>query len=197
MNNQNLTDDQRIFLEKVQAHRKEKVEGLAYSALALSLKADLPVFDLPYYVLQRARQLIEEGFKTVDFSDPEIIAARKAFMKVCLKKLVENIPAPEVKEEVDETDARDNRCEPVVQELVRLLLAEDIIFSDEEYFDLVLANEESVPLSAAIAGYESALDEKMSMIISEHWRRASDNLWGVDKEKVTFSMLDTVLKQKS
>ncbi len=196
MAHKELTKEQKEFLDKVQAHRKEKVEGLAYIALGLALKADLNVFDLPYYVLQRTRQVVEEAFKAVDFKNPKLQKARQNFLKECLAEMRMKVVDPGVKEEKDETDARDNRCEPVVQELVKLILSQDLIFSDEEYFDLILADEESVPLSAAIAGYENALDEKMTMIISEHWSRASRSFWGVEKEDVKFSMLDTVLKNE-
>lgn len=191
----NLTEEQNKFLEKVQAHRKEKVEGLAYSALALALKANLPVFDLPYYVLQRSRQVIEEAFKKVDFKNEEVIKARKEFMKVCLKHVRDNVEAKKPVKVKDETDERDNRCEPIVQELVKLILNDDLVFSDEGYFDYILIDEEKVPLSTAIAGYENALDEKMTMIISTHWGRAIEKLWGVEKESVTFEMLDGILKK--
>lgn len=192
---QQFTEEQKKFIEKAQAHRKERVEGLAYSALALALKSNLPVFDLPYYILQRSRQVIEEAFKLVDFNNPKLIKARKAFMKECLASMREKVAVKEPVEVKDETDERDNRCEPIAQELVKMLLSDDLVFSDTEYFDLILADEEKVPLSASIAGYENALDEKMTMIISEHWKRAGDNLWGVEKEKVTFQMLDDVLKR--
>jgi hypothetical protein len=190
-----LTDEQKKQLQEIQAHRKEKVEGLAYKALALSLRDNLPVMDLPYYVLQRTRLIIEEAFKTVDFKNPELQKARFDFLKVCLKEMKKNVVVAPVKEVKDETDARDNRCEPVCQELVKMILDEDLVFSDENYFNLILEDEEKVPLSAAIAGYEGALDEKMTMIISEHFSRAQKELWGVEKEDITFEMLDTVLKR--
>lgn len=190
-----LTEEQKKMLQAIQDHRKEKVEGLAYNALALSLKANLPVFDLPYYILQRTRLIIEEAFKTVDFKNPKLQKARFDFLKVCLKEMKKNIKVAPVKEVKDETDERDNRCEPICQELTKMILDEDLIFSDENYFNLILEDEEKVPLSAAISGYESALDEKMTMIISQHWSGATKNLWGVEKEDVTFEMLDTVLKR--
>jgi hypothetical protein len=191
-----LTKEQKEFLERAQQHRKEKVETLAYNALALSLKANIPVYDLPYYILQRSRQVIEEAFKTVDFKNPKLQKARLVFLKECLNQMRANVVVAEVKEEKDETDVRDNRCEPIVQEIVKLILDEDLIFSDEEYFSIVLEDEEKIPLSASIAGYENALDEKMTMIISNHFREAQKNLFGCEKEEITFQRLDEILKSK-
>lgn len=188
-----LTEEQKKFLEKITTHRKEKVEGLAYSALSLALKANLPVFDLPYYVLQRSREVIENAFKATKFKNAKLIKLRMEFAKECLAEIRSNVCSAPIKEVKDETDERDNRCEPVVQELVKLLLTDDLIFSDEDYFKVILEDEEKVPLSAAISGYEAALDEKMTLIISEHWRRAMDEFWGVSKENVTFEQLNTVL----
>ncbi len=190
-----LTEKESEFLDQAQKHRKEKVETLAYLALGLSLKANLPVFDLPYYVLQRARAIIEAAFAKTTFSNPEIKKARMEFMKVCLKQMRGNLEFAKVKEEKDETDARDNRCEPIVKEIVNMILSDELIFSDEKYFDLVLEDEERIPLEASIAGYENALDEMMTMVISQHWARASKELWGVEKEDVTFEMMDEVLKR--
>lgn len=193
---QELTKEQKEFMDKVASQRKEKVEVLAYNTLGLSLKENINVFDLPYYILQRARQVIEEAFKATSFKNEKLKKARLAFAKECLAEIRKNVVVPEKKEEKDLTDMRDNKCEPVVQELVKMLLADDLIFSDEDYFNVILEDEEKVPLSAAIGGYEAALDEKMTMIVSQHWSRASKSFWGVEKENVTFAMLDTVLKNE-
>lgn len=190
-----LTKEQQEFIAKTLAHRKEKVEELAYKALAISLKGNIPIYELPYYVLQRARKIIEEAFVKVNFTNSELQKARQEFLKVCLEEIKKNVVVAEEKEVKDETDFRDNQCEPIAQELVKLLLDEGLIFSDTEYFDKVLANEESVPLSAAIGGYTNALDEKLLMVISEHLRRANEKLWGVPKENITFEMLDAILKK--
>lgn len=190
-----LTAEQKEFVQKTAAHRKEKVEELAYQALATALGENILVFELPYYVLQKSRQIIGESLAKINWKNPKLIKARKDFLKACLKEMRDNIK-PEPKKEVkDETDERDNKCEPVVQKMVTLLLDEALIFSDDYYFNEVLANDESIPLSAAIQGYANELDEKLVMITSEHWRRATDKLWGVQKENVTFKMLDTVLKK--
>ena len=190
-----LTPEQKEFVQNTLKHRKEKVEELAYQSLATALAENIPVFELPYYVLQRSRLVIEDALNKINWDNPKLQKARKTFLKACLKEMRDNIkPAPK-KEVKDETDERDNECEPVVQKMVQLLLDEDLIFSDEYYFSKVLANDESIPLSAAIQGYADALDEKLLMIVSEHWRRASDKHWGVPKERVRFKMLDTVLKK--
>jgi hypothetical protein len=190
-----ITEEQKKFMQETVKHQQEQVEGLAYQVLMVSLAADLPVFDLPYYILQRSRQMIEEGFKATSFQNKKLIKARKAFLKECLAAVKENLPTQTEKEGGDETTQRDNRCEPIAKKLADLLLDESLIFSDSAYFDKVLENEESVPLSAAIAGYMGALDEKLLMIISEHYRRANEKLWGVEKEKVTFKALDALLKK--
>jgi hypothetical protein len=190
-----ITEEDKKFVQETAKHQQEQVEGLAYQVLLASLGADLPVFDLPYYILQRSRQLIEEGFKATSFKNEKLIKARKAYLKECLASIKANVPTQLEKEGVDETTLRDNRCEPIARRLADMLLDETLIFSDKAYFDKVLENEESVPLSSAIAGYMGALDDKLLMIISEHYRRANEKLWGVEKEKVTFKALDALLKK--
>lgn len=191
-----LTEKEQEFVKRTHGHRKEKVEELAYKALGVSLSANVPVFELPYYILQRGREVMLNAVASVDFTNPELQKARKNFLRECLRNMKKNIVVPPKKEEKDLTDIRDNQCEPIAQEIVNMVLDEDLIFSDEAYFDEVLANEESVPLSACINGYADALEEKLLMIISEHWRRANTQLWGVEKEDVTFEMLDAVLKKQ-
>lgn len=190
-----LTKEQKEFLEKTEAHRKEKVEELAYKVLAQSLKDNINVFDAPYYVLQRVRQIIQDALNKTSFDDESLRIARTKFLKKCLKEVKKNISPLEIKKEKDETDERNIKCEPVAQAVVAMLLDEGLIFSDEFFFAEVLKNEESVPLKTAIAGYASALDDKILMIISTHWQKAQEKMFGVPKENLTFSMLDDILKK--
>lgn len=199
MQKQELTKEQKEFMDKSNEHRKNKVEELAGIMLLSSLTADIPVYELPYYVLQRARTVIMEAFKSVDFKNEKLIEARKKFLKECLVEMKKNVKSLEKlpKDHVkDATETRDEQCEPIVQKLVSLLLDENLVFSDNYYFDMVLANEEGIPLNAAIAGYAEALDDKLLMAVSESWRRASDKVWGVPKENITFKMVDDILKSK-
>ena len=190
---QNLTKEEQEFAIASSKHRTEKIEELAYKALAIALKENIPVFELPYYVLQRAREIIGQAFNKVDFNNPKLKAARKKFLKECLEETKKNLPLYEKQEEKDETAIRNNKCEPVAQAIVDLLLDSELVFSDDKYFDRVLENEEAVPLNAAIAGYGQALDEKLLMIVGEHWRRATEKMFGVAKEKFTFVQLRDIL----
>lgn len=198
MENKELTQEQKEFLDKTLAHRKDKVEELAAKALAISISKDIPVYDLPYYVLQRARQIIQDAFTATTLKNEKLIEARKNFLKKYLAELNKNVktldplPADHVK---DETELRDERCEPISQELVKMLLDPELVFSDDNYFNATIADEEKVPLNAAIAGYATMLDDKLVMIISQHYRRSTEKMWGVDRDSITFSMMDEVLKR--
>ncbi len=194
---QEIKPEDKEFLDRTMKHRKAQVEELAYKALAVALRTDISVFELPYYVLQQARKVIADAVVKVDFNNPELQKARLEFLKVCLKSIKDNVVPTPLKEIKDATDTRDNQCEPVVQAVVDLVLDEGLIFSDTEYFDKVLANEESVPLTASLFGYVNALDEKLLMVISNHWRIANEEFWGTTKEEVTFSMLDKQLKKRN
>lgn len=191
-----ITEEQKKFIEETSKHQKEQVENLAYELLGVALESDLPVFDLPYYVLQRARQMVEDAFAATSFKNEELKEARKAYLKAQLDVLKANLPTQLEKEGTDETTKRDNRCEPISIKLAEMMLDPELIFSDDKYFDMILENEESVPLSSAVGGYMSNLDEKILMVISEHWRNANKKLWGTEKEDVTFKALDAILKQK-
>lgn len=193
-----LTEEQQQFLQRTMERRKEKVEELAGKMLALSITANIPMWDLPYYVVQRAQEVIQDAYATASFKNKKLQKARKEFLKVCLEGIKKNVktadklPPEHVK---DATEIRDEQCEPLAQELANLLLDRNLIFSDEDYFDDALAEEEAIPLKACIWGYMAALDEKLLMIVSNHWMRAIDKLWGVDKDMVTFSQIDEVLKR--
>lgn len=191
-----LTKEEIKFMERTFNFRKSKVEQLAYQALAMSLKADVAVFDLPYYVLMRARSIVEESFKSIDFDNGVLREARTQYLKQCLIEMKAKIIIPERKEEKDETDIRDNRCEPLSQAVASMLLDPDLIFSDKQYFDIVLKDEERAPLQSAVTGFMNALEEKITLVISQHWKEAGFKQWGKHKEDVTFSELDSVLKLK-
>lgn len=191
---QDISKEQQETINKINEHRKEKVEELAYKMLALSLEKNIPVFDLPYYILQRSRAIIGDSFRDSIYKDKKLRKAQKAYLKEYLRAVRENIKVAEQKEVKDETDERDNRCEPLAQSLVEMLLDEELVFSDEDFFNKILENEDAVVLSSAVGGYAEALDEKLLMVISEHWRKATEKMFGVEKEKLTFSQLDDILK---
>ncbi len=193
---QQPTPEQIEFLKAIFAQRKEKVEQLAYQALALSLKADICVYDLPYYILMRAKAILEDAFHTVSFNYPELQEARKQFLKKCLIEMKSKIIVPPNKEEKDETDVRDNRCEPLAQAVANMMLDPELIFSDNNYFDKVLADEERTPLYAAVMGYSNALDEKTTMIVGEHFKKAQKILFGKEREDILFSEMEKILTPK-
>lgn len=189
------TKEQKEFMQKTAAHQREKVEELAFKMLALSLAKDIPVFDLPYYIMQKSQEIVQTAYKSVNFKDKKLQKARKNFLRACLAQMKDKIVLPEPKEEKDETDTRDNRCDPLAYELAKMIVNEELIFSDEDFFNTIIENEEGVPLESAILGYSKALDEKLIMVISEHWKRSLEKLWGLEKEKVKFSDMDEVLKR--
>jgi len=193
-----LTEKEKLFVAQSAEHRKDKIDEVAGKMLAICLERNLPVWDLPYYVVQRAKEIISKKFQSVSFRNEKLQAAQKEFFKKCLAEMNKKEVTLDVLAEghvKDETEQRDANCEPVAQELVKLLLDEKLVFSDDHYFDTVLEEDGGIPLNAAISGYSAGVDDTLLMAISNSWNKADDKIWGIDKDRVTFKQVDEVLKR--
>lgn len=193
---QNLTEKEKEFLKRTTEKRKEKVEDISYLTLAAALKDDIPL-DETTYVVQRLRRAIYEAFMAVPFEDEALAKAQMAAYRKHFKKVKEAYKKPDnlkkAKKDMDETDLRDAQCEPVVKKVFDMIMNEELLFSDDEYYDDVLQDYNGGVVASAAQGYVSSLDEMLFMIVQRHWREALKQLTGVYKEDITYSMMEEIL----
>lgn len=191
---QNITPEQKEFIEKTKKHRAEKSEEIALRMLAFCLKEDLPYRDV-HYIAAKAKELLTQAMTKINFDNPDIAKAREAFLKSLVFTVKKNLPKHKPKKlDRTETDDRDDRCNLSVREFLNHLLDEGLIFSDRNYIEKGLADDNRYFLYAVISGYMDSVYDFLITTLSFHEKNAYKELWGVDSDDVTFSMLDRVLK---
>lgn len=186
--------DRNKFIERTQKRREEEVEALAYKSLATFLSENINFYDV-HYVSSRLLQSVEEGLKKVDFSDPKILKLRKELLKRTIAQLKDNLPALETKDKPDDTDYRNIKCEPVVHKVLDMILDEELLLGDQDYLNEGLPDDDRFFLHSLIRGYLDPLYSKLIIVLAEHEKRCNKYLWGVDREKITFQMLNDIIKK--
>ena len=191
-----MNDKQKEFVERTTKHRQERGELISLELLNEMLKGNLPYYDV-HYVANRAIKVLETVTKGLDFNNKEIQLARKQYLKTILKESKKQLKKvkPEKDKDVD-NQAKYDRCEPIVLGWVEKIMDAKLLMSDQEYLDDVLKDDEMMFFYKLSRGY---LDETHNLIVqtlAEHERRANVKMWGVEKENITFEMLDEVLKRK-
>ena len=190
-----IKEDEQKLLAKLSNDRKKKIEPHVINLLLDMFERDLPVHDLDY-VERRARQVIGEMIEAISFEDEEITKARKAFLKVVRKKWKQGVPARLEwrKQKMNKTEERDNRCEPVVYNLLEDLLKDDLILSDEDYVSLAISDQNKAMFTVCLFGYADRLFSELEISLNDHLSQATSILWGgKDKEEITMKQVEKVL----
>ena len=189
-----MTEEQVKFIERKKEHIKTKTEPMIIAILGEMLKDDLPYFDT-HYIHQRSLEVIEKTIRKVVFVNDRVQQARKLALKEALKEFKEKQIKLASKEPKDATDIRDQRCERISQLIVDSIFTEEVLFSNNEFVDEQISNDDEVMLYCLGKDYVDSIYSDLILNIGEHERRANRQKWGKDREEVTMGDLDKVLKE--
>lgn len=184
-------------IAKVHKDRILKIDSHIPTVLRAMFEKDLAIFDVNY-VERRLREVLEKAVYEQEFSDPEINALRKKLLERHLELVKAGLAKPKEwkKNTKDLTEIRDAKAEPVVYEILNLLLNGELIF-DEEYLNLALAEQNSDMFKLCAFGYVQTIFSQLEFHLGESMRRANAILWnGKSRENVSFRDVDTVLKSE-
>ena len=191
--------DTQKFLKELADKRKEKITPHVTNILLDMFQKDLPIHDWDY-IERRTREVLQEFFKDIDFKDKDIEKARVALIKAIAKQWKEHLPKQKEyrRKKLDKTERRNARCEPVVYAVLDDLMKDELIFSDTEYIDGAVTEQNQVLLELLIYGYIDQIFGLLEMSINSSLHNATMNLWnGKEKEEITMKEVDKVLKSNS
>lgn len=186
------TPQQKITEESTKK-RKEKCTRLTIEMLAHLLIKDLPYSDV-HYVHQRALEILHKAIKKTDFHDKTIENLRRQLVEKSIGSIIHNIELKPKAEKQDETSARDERCEESAQKMATMLLKHEIIMNDLDYFKEIVADDDQYFMDFITRSFADTIYELLINSIDESIKRSNEKLWGVPKEKVSFRMIDNMLK---
>ena len=172
----------------------DNIKKQVSEALLQMWESDINAYDINY-VENRALKILEEKFKDIDFKDKKIVELRmKRFNEAIDKAKKAKTKLNEDKDK--ETQKRNERCEPVCQKVVEMLLDSELLMSDPQYFSEAIEYDDELLSQNRIRSFMDGLFERVAFSINESFVRANKKLWGVYKEDVTMKQIDNILKSK-
>ena len=183
-------DSKGNFSERTKNHRVDKAIAITNEFLAVMKRDDIPYHDI-HYIIQRAKEILEEKYKSIKFSNEIIHRERMEFLgKQAIKAQAVRIPIAK------DADTKQRRCESLSQELVSKVLSLDVLLSDQDYYKDVIENDDLVLNCSGSFGYVDAIWEQFLIAVSLNSRLANKKLWkGKEEEEVTWKDLDDVLNK--
>ena len=184
------------LLKALQQARTKKSDEKVIDVLISMFQRNLPVHDF-YYIERRLREVMEGVIDKLDFANKEIEEMRTAHLKAMLEQAVKEVPKPKewLKKDLDKTEARDAACEPVVHELLKVILDEKLLFSDPEYTEMAIQEQEGNMFRLLGLGYVDSIFSRLELSLQTSMNKANEILWGgKTKEEVTLKQVDATLK---
>jgi len=187
--------NQEQFIKKSREHRADKAEPMTGTLLAKMLEKNLPIYDV-HYISNRAIKILEDVVREIKYEDKEIQKLRKEKIKSSIKKALGKLKdVKEEKDEQEETQKRNDRCEPVAREWVFALLDDTLLLSDSKFVDQGIEDDEMHLFYKIARSYLDEMHSQMITSLSINKDLADSKLWGVEKENITFSMLNDLVKK--
>jgi len=176
------------FVTRTHDHRMDGVTSLVATLIEKFVDQEIPYADWPY-IIARARGILNEKVKEVNFSNEMIHEARMNFLRSNLEKLRNVVVEP-----VANPDERVERCEDICQFLVAETLKDELVLSDVAYYEEGIAEDDSLLATLGVKGYLNAADEAVGICTDNNLTRVFDELWGKVREDRTWTDMDTTLK---
>jgi len=180
------------FVERTNAHIQEHISPLITNALLKMWEEDVNAWDV-HYIEKRVRLIMEQLFDSLDFDSPEIKKLRKEMFRRSVEGLAKKkVKLPKDKDALNRQ--RDEKCEPVCLEVVKDLLNSELLESDDAWFEDALRQDEELLAKNRIRGFTDGLFAGLELSLNTSLIKASNILWGCEREDVTMKQVDSILK---
>ena len=184
---QNLSDKEKEQVQGVKNHFVTKaMEIVNNEILPKVFVHNLPIRDI-YYIIARIKQILEEKFNPINYSDPTIAKLRDALLRSNIKE------AKSRKVSKPEKGFKTERCEPICREIVDYLLDENVLLSNPDFLGMAFPNDDKLLLQILTNGYVDNIADKLELAMLETKRKADDNIWDKYPEDITWKDLEEQL----
>lgn len=94
----------------------------------------------------------------------------------------------------DLTQARKERCEPVVEKILQELLDREILLADKTYIEQMVKHHLNAMFQHIVAAHLDEIFNLVDLSLEHSLKRANENLWGKKQEEVSIKDIDENLK---
>ena len=183
------------FINRTNEHRSDEAIRICNELLAVLIKEEVPVL-ASHRLMARAKEILEKKLKKVSFKNEVINRERRFF----LSKTIQDVKSEHIRlEDVDEAgnkpDEWDKKVEPLAQMVVDNILDEKLLFSDDNYLEEALANDDELLLGFISMGYLDASYDKLLTAIQFNEGKANARKWGKEKELITWMDFQRTLEK--
>jgi hypothetical protein len=98
--------------------------------------------------------------------------------------------------EVDPTESRRRRCEPVVQKVLEEMLKHELLLSDKAYVEQMVKYHLSSLFTNLVVGHVNEVFNMLDESLEHTVKVANKTLWGKEDSEVTVADVEKVLKKK-
>jgi hypothetical protein len=179
------------FVKRTQERIKKSVEPIVLELLADMVNGEVAAHDI-FYIDQRAKKIMEEKIKNLEYFSLEIRKLRKDLLDKNVELAIE--VKPKAESQKGETGKRNKRCEPICQKLADRMIA--ISLSDQDYLNDAIEDDERFLLKSRIYSLSDGVLDSAQYSINQGILKANKKFWGKEKEEITMKQIDDYLKEK-
>lgn len=184
-----LSEKQESFIARSREHWDKQTTDMVNELVAILIKEKAPFLDV-HYTFARAKEVLMEKVKKAKFNDKKINDARRnrLFESICQAKEVHvEMPA--------DADERGKRSESIVQGLLDRIIDPETLFSDQDYIDDAIENDDQLLLAILADSYLNMIYDKLLTLIQFNEREANLKKWKKEREDITWDDMNNVLSK--
>ena len=183
------------FINRTNEHHSNEAIRICNELLAVLIKEEVPVL-ASHRLMARAKEILEKKLKKVSFKNEVINRERRFFLTKTIQDVKnEYIRLEDIDEAGNKPDEWDKKVEPLAQMVVDNILDEKLLFSDDNYLEEALANDDELLLGFISMGYLDASYDKLLTAIQFNEGKANARKWGKEKELITWMDFQRTLEK--
>lgn len=105
------------------------------------------------------------------------------------------IPVEPVEQEIDPTEARRLRCEPLVEMMLKEMLDRNLLLGDRAYVEQMIKYHLAALFQNLVMGYVNETFNMLDESLEQAVKLANEKVWGKSEHEVSIKDIDEKLKK--
>ena len=182
-------EKQKSFIKRNKEHLESVSDDMITDALKAMFEHDVMAYDI-HYIEKRVRQILDEMFEPIDFTNEEIATLRKWLFNDKLKE-AKKLKPDKIKDEEPLNQQREDRCFPVCVKIIKTIFSQKC---PDWYLDEAIVSDEEIMAENRLRDYINVLFDGLMLSVNTSLQKAQNKVWGCDREEISMTRLDSILK---
>ena len=97
---------------------------------------------------------------------------------------------------IDPTEARRERCYPIVKAMLQMMVDDELLLSDKTYIEQQLKGQLEIAFRNIVIDHFNTIFEVLYQSLQMTLKQAQDTLWDKDSDELTYKDLDDLFKKE-